>query len=87
MNLVRVQVMFERRQHKALKKAARRTQKSVSQLLREITDAYLVQVSSEDDEVMQAIDHFRTIREKQMVYAGDPVHEARKERQFQMKDD
>ena len=43
MNQVRVQILLESRQHVALKKVAKRQEKSVSELVRQITDEYLSQ--------------------------------------------
>jgi hypothetical protein len=67
MNLIRVQIMLEPRQHKALKKAARRSNKSVSQLLRDITNIYLAEMFPEDDEVLQTLTVIKSIRERQLV--------------------
>lgn len=65
MNLIRVQIMLEPRQHKALKKAAQRSNKSVSQLLRDITNIYLTEMFPEDDEVLQTLHTIKLIRERQ----------------------
>ena len=65
MNLIRVQIMLEPRQHKALKKAAHRSNKSVSQLLRDITNIYLAEMFPEDDEVLQTLHTIKSIRERQ----------------------
>ena len=87
MNQVRVQILLEPRQHKALKKAAQRANKSLSQLVREVADQYLAQSASDvDDEVLQALDNLRRIRERQPVYQGHPVAEARAERERQMEE-
>ena len=65
MNFVRVQIMLEPRQLKALKKAASRSNKSVSQLLRDITNAYLSEMYPEEDEVLQALHTLKRLRELQ----------------------
>jgi len=84
MNQVRVQILLEPRQHTALKKAARRANKSMSELIRQITDDYLVNnTSDQEDEVLQAIKNLKKIREKQPLYQGEPVAEARQEREGQ----
>jgi putative heme iron utilization protein len=84
MNQVRVQILLESRQHTALKKAARRANKSMSELMRQITDEYLSRNTPEkDDEVLQALDNLKQIRERQAIYQGDPVTEARQERERQ----
>ena len=80
MNQVRVQVLLESRQHIALKKVAKRQDKSVSELLRQMTDEYLARYTPDQDEVLQALDNLKLIREKQALYPGDPVSEARQER-------
>ena len=80
MNQVRVQVLLESRQHVALKKVAKRQEKSVSELVRQITDEYLARNAPDQDEVLQALDNLKRIREKQAPYPGDPVSEARQKR-------
>ena len=80
MNQVRVQILLESRQHVALKKVAKRQEKSVSELVRQITDEYLARNTPDQDEVLQALDNLKRIREKQALYLGDPVSEARQDR-------
>jgi predicted DNA-binding ribbon-helix-helix protein len=80
MNQVRVQVLLESRQHVALKKVAKRQEKSVSELVRQITDEYLARNAPDQDEVLQALDNLKRIREKQAPYLGDPDSEARQDR-------
>lgn len=80
MNQVRVQVLLESRQHVALKKVAKLQEKSVSELVRQITDEYLARNAPDQDEVLQALDNLKRIREKQAPYQGDPVSEARQDR-------
>lgn len=80
MNQVRVQILLESRQHVALKKVAKRQEKSVSELVRQITDEYLARSAPDQDEVLQALDNLKRIREKQAPYLGDPVSEARQDR-------
>jgi len=80
MNQVRVQVLLESRQHVALKKVAKRQEKSVSELVRQITDEYLARNAPDQDELLQALDNLKRIREKQAPYLGDPVSEARQDR-------
>ena len=82
MNQVRVQILLESRQHTALKKAAKQANKSMSELIRQITDEYLSRNNPEqEDEVLLALDNLREIRERQVTYPGDPVAEARQERE------
>ena len=80
MNQVRVQILLESRQHVALKRVAKRQEKSVSELVRQITDEYLARNAPDQDEVLQALDNLKRIREKQAPYLGDPVSEARQDR-------
>ncbi|MBN1267341.1 MAG: hypothetical protein JXA25_17755 [Anaerolineales bacterium] len=81
---VRVQILLEQRQHTALKKAARRENKSVSEIIRQITDGYLAQTEPEqEDSVIQTLDRFRALREKQTTYEGDLTKEIRAERSAQ----
>jgi len=80
MEQVRVQVLLEPRQHAALKKLAGAEKKSVSAVLRQITDEYLARAPRGEDPVVQTLDRFRAIREKQSPYAGDLVSEIRSER-------
>lgn len=84
MTQVRVQVLLEPRQHTALKRVAKRANISVSEIIRQITDEYLLQVNPEkDDGVLQTLNNFRSIREKQATYHGDLVAEIRAERDLQ----
>ena len=56
MNQVRVQILLEPQQHTALKKAAKRANKSMSELVRQITDEYLAKnAPDQEDEVLQAL--------------------------------
>ena len=80
MNQVRVQILLEPRWHVELKKAAKRQETSVSELVRQITDEYLARNALDQDEVLQALDNLKHLREKQAPYLGDPVFEARQER-------
>jgi hypothetical protein len=75
MNFIRVQIMLEPRQHNALKKAADRSNKSVSQLLRDITNTYLVEMFPEEDAVLRALHTLRSIRVRQPLVEEDTVLE------------
>jgi putative heme iron utilization protein len=88
MNQVRVQILLEPRQHTALKKAAERANKSMSELIRQITDEYLAEnTPDQKDEVLNALKNLKKIREKQALYQGEPVAEARQERERQQERD
>lgn len=75
MNLIRVQILLEPRQLKALKRAAGRSNKSVSQLLRDITNIYLSEMFPEDDEVLQTLHTMKSIRERQPETPGEILPE------------
>jgi hypothetical protein len=84
MKQVRVQILLEPRQHTALKKAAKRANKSMSELIRQITDDYLAgNTPEQEDEVLQTLKSLKQIREKQSLYHGEPVAEARQDREQQ----
>lgn len=88
MNQVRVQILLEPRQHTALKKVAKQTNKSMSELIRQITDEYLAKnTPDQEDEVLRALKNLKKIRERQALYQGEPVAEARQERERQQKRD
>jgi hypothetical protein len=80
MNQIRVQILLEPRQHTALKKAARQANKSMSELVRQITDEYLARNTlGQEDEVLLALNNLKQIRDKQATYQGDPVAEVRQD--------
>lgn len=88
MSFVRVQILLEPRQHRALKRAAQRANKSMSALVREMADRYLAEQAAETrDEFLEVLDHLRSLRERQPVYRGSPVAEARAEREGPLADD
>jgi hypothetical protein len=76
MNLIRVQILLELRQHKMLKRAAQRSNKSVSQLLRDITNSYLAEMFPEDDEVLHTLHTIKSIRERQTDTSDDLLSDA-----------
>ncbi len=77
MKQVRVYMLLEPRQHAALKKLAEAEKKSVSAIIRQITDEYLARAPRGEDPVVQTLDRFRAIREKQSPYEGDLVSDIR----------
>lgn len=88
MKTKRMQILLESHQYKALKREARRLNKSLSALVREITNQYLAQHTQEQgDEVLQALESLRRLRERQPVYRGQPVVEARAQRERQMNEE
>ena len=84
MTQVRVQILLEPRQHTALKKVAKRANISVSEIVRRLTDEYLLHFDpAQEDGVLQTLESFRVIREQQALYQGNPVAEIRAERDLQ----
>ena len=82
--MVRVQILLEPRQHTALKRIARQGNTSVSEIIRRMTDDYLLHFDpAQEDGVLQTLERFRTVREQQTVYQGNPVAEIRAERGLQ----
>jgi hypothetical protein len=77
MKQVRVHVLLEPRQHAALTKLAGAEKKSVSAIIRQITDDYLARTQRGEDPLLETLDRFRAIRKKQSPYEGDLVSEIR----------
>jgi len=85
--VLRAQILLERKQHTTLKQIARRQHKSLSELTREIVSSYLaLYEQQESDDALQALEELRAMREKQAVYPGNLVAEARAERKRQVED-
>jgi len=83
--MLRAQILLERKQHTTLMQIARRQHKSLSELTREIVRSYLALYEKQEcDDALQALEELRAVREKQAVYPGDLVAEARAERERQM---
>jgi hypothetical protein len=86
-NLYRAQILLEPRQHRALAKAAEQQNRSVSELVREILNAWMeehaLEVRKQQD--LETLDSLRQMRlhlqEKQGVYQGDLLNEIREERE------
>jgi len=82
----RAQILLEPEQHEALAEVARRENRSISDLMREIVDAWLAAQDRETQRQreLQALEELTQLRlkiqEKHGVYAGDLMEEVRAER-------
>jgi hypothetical protein len=85
-NKYRAQILLEPEQHAALAQVARREERSISDLVREIVDQWLKQQDEQRlwEQRMQALERLNQIRERIQqeygVYQGDLLEEARAER-------
>ena len=85
-NKYRAQILLEPEQHAALAETARREERSISDLMREIVDHWLSQQDEQRlwEQRMQALERLNQIRERIQqeygVYHGDLLEEARAER-------
>ncbi len=85
-NKYRAQILLEPEQHAALAEAARREERSISDLVREIVDHWLIQQDEQRlwEQRMQALERLNQIRERIQqeygVYHCDLLEEARAER-------
>ncbi len=82
-NKYRAQILLEPEQHAALVDAARREERSISDLVREIVDQWLSQQDEQRlwEQRMEALERLNQIRERVQqeygVYQGDLLEEAR----------
>lgn len=86
-HLMRVQVLLEIAQRRALGRIAKREGRSVSAVLREMIDRGLAQRTEQQQEWKQALDRLKARREvhrRRGIYAGDLVAEVRAERAEQL---
>lgn len=84
MTYERVQILLEPRQRRALQQLAKRQNKSVSEVVREMTEQYVIE--KETDLVLQTLDNFRALRDRQCLYQGDPVADVRADREREIND-
>ena len=83
----RAQILLEPEQHNALAEAARRENRSISELMREIVDQWLSQQDEQQVWVqrMEALERLNQIRERIQqeygIYQGDLIEEARADRE------
>jgi len=83
--LQRVQVLLDSKQRQMLRTIARREKRSVSAVLREMIDRGFAQREADKQQWKQALSQLQELREaSQTVYEGDPVNEARTERERQV---
>jgi hypothetical protein len=79
----RAQILLEPEQHTALAEVARRENRSISELMREIVDRWLSQQDDQRlwEQRMEALERLSQIRERIQqeygVYQGDLIEEAR----------
>jgi len=82
----RAQILLEPEQHNALAEVARRENRSISELMREIVDQWLSQQDDQRlwEQRMEALERLGQIRESIQqeygVYQGDLIEEARADR-------
>ncbi len=85
-NKYRAQILLEPEQHQALADVARRENRSISELMREIVDQWLSQQDEQRvwEQRMAALERLNQIRERIQqeygVYQGDLLEGARSER-------
>ena len=85
-HLMRVQVLLELAQRRALSRIAKREGRSVSDVLREMIDRGLAQRTEQQQEWKQALVRLKARREanrQRGIYAGDLVAEVRSARDEQ----
>ena len=82
----RAQILLEPEQHNALAEVARRENRSISELMREIVDQWLSQQDNQRlwEQRMEALERLSQIRERIQqeygVYQGDLIEQARADR-------
>lgn len=87
----RAQLLLDEAQDRRLREMASRQGKSISEIVRQILDEYFAQQDrKEQEEALAALAELDQIREKATaeygVYGGEPVHEAREERERQVEE-
>lgn len=90
LNKYRAQILLEPEQHAALAQAARREDRSISDLVREIVDRWLEEQDRQTQltRELQALDELTRMRlaiqDEHGVYTGDLLEDARAERDDDM---
>lgn len=84
--MVRTQLLLEPEQHRALAEIARQADRSMSDVVREILRQALVEKEKEAQQqrAAAALQRLNQLREAVAPYAGDPIAEARREREQQV---
>ena len=82
--MYRAQILLDPEQHRRLAEIARREGKSISAVTRQVIDAGLKTLGDEAEiwnKRMEILAEFRLLREKQPLYTGDLINDARQERE------
>ncbi|MGC8857191.1 MAG: ribbon-helix-helix protein, CopG family [Anaerolineae bacterium] len=86
----RTQLLLNDEQDHRLRHMAIREGKSISEVVRQILDEYFAEqdrkAQMEALEALKGLDRIREATAQYGVYVGDPVNEAREERERQMED-
>lgn len=86
----RSQVILDEDNDRRLRELAAREGKSISEIVRQILDEYFAErerkAREEALEVLRALDQIREQTARYGVYQGDPVNEARDERDAEIED-
>lgn len=86
----RSQVILDEDNDRRLRELAAREGKSISEIVRQILDEYFAErerkAREEALEVLRALDQIREQTARYGVYEGDPVNEARDERDAEIED-
>ena len=83
--LERVQVILDKTQRKTIARIAKREKRSMSAVLREVVERGLAERAKDEERWKTALAELAKIRKKQRgVYRGNPVAEARAERERQL---
>jgi hypothetical protein len=86
----RSQVILDEDNDRRLRELAAREGKSISEIVRQILDEYFAErerkAREEALEVLRALDQIREQTARHGVYEGDPVNEARDERDAEIED-
>lgn len=86
----RAQLLLDDVQDRRLREMAAREGKSISEIVRQILDEYFArqdrQAQEENLRALQMLDRIREETARYGVYEGDPVNQAREERDAEMED-
>ncbi len=84
--MVRTQLLLEPEQHRALAEMARQADRSMSDVVREILRQALAEKEKEvqQQRAAAALQRLNQLREAAAPYPGDPIAEARMEREQQV---
>jgi len=89
-NMNRTQLLLDDTQDRRLREMAAQRGKSISEIVRQILDEYFYwqdrQAREENLRALQALNHIREETAQHGVYEGDPVNQARQERDAEMEE-